>query len=145
MKHVDVMSLIPAEYVELAANAIDVIVPFISTAITPLLLTIVFWVLYLILNLIHVNLVYKFIVNRQKKKEAKKFRAYLEDESERAKKAILEEHKNEAQASSNEELEIYTHKVLDDDEIDVMLDERIRNFKKAFTIETLQIRHMRIS
>ncbi len=132
-EQVDIASLLPAEYAHLVTNAIDIVVPFISTALTPMLLFLAFWIFYFIFNLIHVNFVYKFLVKKQRRKDKKMYKAFIKREKEIARREIIEEHeRNLALMDDSEDLEInsYPDEELDEDEIEDMVDERISHYKK---------------
>ena len=117
------------------ANAIDLVLPFCTTLLSPLLFTLVFVIIFLILRIVHVNLVYKFIVKRQRKKEIREFRQALREEKKRMKQAIVDNEERflssmEHMILEHPELDPYEYESLTDDEIDKMVNERLKAEKK---------------
>lgn len=116
-------------------NSISLLLPFCTTLISPLLFVLTFAIILWILKLVHVNLVYKFIVKRKRKKEIKEFKAALKEEKMMLKRALAE---NEARFASilesialaNPTMDVYNYDSLDEDEIDRMVEQRIKLERK---------------
>ena len=134
VKGLEIASKVP-DFEGPIANAIDFALPFCTTFLSPLIFTLAFGILYFVLRVIHVNIIYSFIAKRQRKKEIKELKFALKEEKMRMKKAITD---NEVRfLSAMEELSIdhpeintYEYDALDEEEIDRMVEDRIRAEKK---------------
>ena len=134
LERLELASMVP-EYEGIIVSAIGYLLPFVTTILTPLVFTLVFVILYLLLQLIHVNLVYKYIVRRQRKKEIKELKIALREERMRMKQAITENEERFQSimahlAVNNPEIDVYEYEALDEDEIDKMIEHRVKLEKK---------------
>lgn len=128
-------SYVPKEYVEILGDALGLIIPFLCTVLGAFIFSLVFNIVLLLLKILHVNLTYKYVMSRKQKKEIEKFRASLEEEKERVKKSIRESEEKRLAALEVGGEEIseqpeFEYKSLDDDEIERLVEERVREEKK---------------
>ena len=117
------------------ANSIHFILPFCTTFLSPLIFTLVFAIIYFFLKLIHVNLVYRFIVKRQRRREIKELKYALKEEKRRMKQAISDNEERfldamEKISMEHPEIDEYEYDSLDDEEIERMVEARIKAEKK---------------
>lgn len=130
IENFDVASMVP-EYEGVIGTAIGLLLPFCTTIISPLLFVLVFLVIFWILQIVHVNLVYRFIVKKKRKQEIREFKNALKEEKMMLKKAITD---NEERFKSivdsinyaNPGIDTYDYESLDEDEIDRMVEQRIK-------------------
>ena len=116
-------------------SVISMILPFCTTLLSPLIFTLTFLLLFWCLQLIHVNLTYKYIIKRRRKKEIKEFKALLRDEKVLLKKAITDNEERfksimDSIALANPDIDTYDYEALDEDEIEKMVEKRIKLEKK---------------
>lgn len=116
-------------------GAISTFLAFFTTSLSPLLFVLVFLVILLILQILHVNLIYNFIRRRKRRKEIREFKRALTQERERMKRAITENEQRfllamEELAANHPEIDTYDYDALDENEIDRMVEERIKLEKK---------------
>ena len=123
------------EFGEVINNAIGFIIPFGTTLISPLLFTLAFAIIYFVLKVVHVNLVYRFIKKRQRRKEIKELKLALREEKKLLKKAITDNEERFLSAMEDisdmyPEVDTYEYDALEEEEIDRMVEERIKAEKK---------------
>lgn len=124
--------------VESMDSAIEFLTAFCSTILSPILFVAVFSILLFILRSVHVNLVIKFINSRAMKQEKKELKAQIKLEK-KVMKEIVRENEERVQDALDEAIKdndaaidtfIDEYEAPDDDEIEDLVDERIKKEKK---------------
>ena len=123
------------EYAGIINEGVDFLTPFLCTLLGAFVFTLAFGIILFLLNTIHTNLIYKFIVRRQRKKEIKEFRLSLKEENERVRESIRESEERiwnavDEAVDENPDHPVYKYEPLDDDEIERMVEEKIKKDKK---------------
>ncbi len=123
------------EFEGLIANAIQFLLPFCTTLLSPTIFVLAFAIILLILKVVHVNLTYRFIVKRKRKKEIKALKQALKEEKQMLKQALTENEEKflsvmNEMAANYPEMDAYEYDALDEDEIDRMVEQRIKLEKK---------------
>ena len=117
------------------SGVIDTLIPMISALAAPLLFALTFHITYLILKFLHVNLICRYIRNRNVKAEKKELRKAIKAEKERLKETIIESEERTREildALSEEQQQEFVPEFvpLDDDDIDDMVEDRVKAEKK---------------
>ena len=116
-------------------SVISMILPFCTTLLSPLIFTLTFLLLFWCLQLLHVNLTYKYVIKRRRRKEIREFKALLKEEKALLKKAITDNEERfksimDSIALANPDMDTYDYEALDEDEIEKMVEKRIKAEKK---------------
>ncbi len=119
------------------ADMVDYLIAFASTLLSPILFVCVFFVIFYILKVVHVNLVASSInarINKQRRSDLKKA---IKQEKEMVKKAIIENDKllEEGIKSGEEGENVFSisYRGLDDDEIEALVEKRVKSDKEIKT------------
>ena len=130
----ELASMVP-EFEGAIGSVIDVILAFGTTLLSPMIFTLTFLILFWCLQLIHVNLTYKYVIKRRRRKEIREFKALLKEEKMLLKKAITDNEERfksimDSIALANPDMDTYDYEALDEDEIEKMVEKRIKAEKK---------------
>ena len=114
---------------------VEKLLPVASALLAPTLFVIVFRLVFWLLKILHVNLVTKYLKNKNIKREKKELKAAIKEERERLEETIREnEERNrqllESLPEDQQEAIISKYEPIDEDEIEDMVDERIKEEKK---------------
>ncbi len=110
---------------------------YLSTILSPALFVLVYWIIIWLVRLIHVNLISKFIENRQIKKEKRLLKMAIKEEKVLVKELVRA---NEEEAMAlRETLEqngfnpdlMDDYDILDEDDIEDMVEDRVKREKRA--------------
>lgn len=120
------------------ADMIDYLIAFASTLLSPTLFVFVFFVIFYILKVVHVNLVASSIqarINKQRRNDLKKT---IKQEKEMVKKAIIENDKLLEEGLENgeedgENVFSISYRGLNDDEIEALVEKRVKADKETKT------------
>lgn len=130
----ELASLAP-EYAGLISNALGFLLPFCTTFLSPLLFTLTFAILYLLLKLIHVNLVYDYVMEQRRLKEVKALKETLDAEKKLIKQTIVDNEESfmssmQKITEEHPEIDTYPYEALEEREINRMVKKRIKAEKK---------------
>ncbi len=130
----ELASLAP-EYAGLISNALGFLLPFCTTFLSPLLFTLTFAILYLLLKLIHVNLVYDYVMEQRRRKEVKALKETLDAEKRLIKQTIVDNEESfmssmQKITEEHPEIDTYPYEALEEREINRMVKKRIKAEKK---------------
>ena len=109
----------------------------LSTLVSPFLFLLVYWLVHLLIKLVHVNLISKFIENKQIRKEKRLLKLAIKEEKELV-KDIVASNEEEIMAIREALVEngfdpdlIEEYEFLDEDDIEDMVEKRVRREKRA--------------
>lgn len=108
----------------------------LSTLLSPVLFVLVYNVLLFVLRLVYVNLISKFIESKQVREEKRLLKEAIREEKRLVKGAVYETEKKavsilQAIGDSGMEFDVTDYEHLDEDEIEDMVERRVRKEKRA--------------